>query len=441
MKPWTEKYRPKTFEEVKGQDEAVEKIKQFIATFPGTGGRATSRGQINKPQQRAGGGEFPREVASREGFQGHSSYKTTNSSKKAIILHGPPGTGKTTLAYVLANVTDSEIFELNASDLRNKSNLNEILKPATEQKSLIKQNKIILVDEVDGICKVDWGGISELISITNSTPYPIIITANNIWDKKLAPLRKKAELIQLKDIDYKTIKDILIATLRKENKFIDNKILTEISIKAKGDLRAAINDLQTISNLEEPSSITFDERNKETDIFNSLKQIFKTKPTNEILKVFDSVNMSIDEIILWVEENIPVEYQGEELARAYDLLSKVDVFKGRIYKQQYWRFLVYENIFLSYGMASAKKPKEGGQGTAPISFTPYKKPTRILKIWLNNQRTIKKKSIAQKYAALVHVGQKRAMQEFPILKQIIKSNPEIQKELKLNQDEIEYLKN
>ena len=60
-------------------------------------------------------------------------------------------------------------------------------------------------------------------------------------------------------------------------------------------------------------------------------------------------------IIKDYEENIPEEYQGEELARAYELLAKADVFKGRIYKQQYWRFLVYENFFLSYGMSSAKK--------------------------------------------------------------------------------------
>ena len=399
--PWAEKHRPKSFEEIKGQDEAILKIKEFMNNF--------------------------------HSFMSNGQSHALRGFKKALILHGPPGTGKTTIAHVTAQDTNSEIFELNASDLRNKAKLNEVLRPATEQKSLTKQNKIILVDEVDGISKVDWGGITELISIINSSPYPIIITANDIWNKKLAPLRKKAEIIQLKEIDYRTIKNILITILNKENKFINNQILTDISIKAKGDLRAAINDLQTISKIEDPSSIIFDERNKKTDIFNSLKQIFKNKPTNETLKVFDSVNMPIDEIILWVEENIPSEYEGEELAKAFDRLSKTDVFKGRIYKQQYWRFLVYENILLSYGIAASKKnPK--------IGFTSYKKPTRILKIWLNNQRTIKKKSIAQKYAAYAHIGKKRAMNEFPILKQIIKSNVQIQKELKLSEEEVEYLR-
>jgi replication factor C large subunit len=143
--------------------------------------------------------------------------------------------------------------------------------------------------------------------------------------------------------------------------------------------------------------------------------------------------MTIYDIILWFEENIPTEYKGEELARAYDLLSKADIFKGRIYKQQYWRFLVYENIFLSYGIASAKKvPKTG--------FTSYKKPTRILQIWLNNQKTMQKKSICEKYSQYVHVSQRRAMSEFPVIKQILKSDASIQKELKLNEEEIEYIK-
>ena len=163
-----------------------------------------------------------------------------------------------------------------------------------------------------------------------------------------------------------------------------------------------------------------------------MRTIFKNKPTKELLATFDSVNMPLDKIILWLEENIPVEYQDEELAKAIDALSKADVFKGRIYKQQYWRFLVYENILLSYGISAAKKQSKTG-------FTSYKKPTRILKIWMHNQRTQKKKAIAEKYAQYVHINKKRAMQEFPVIKQILISNQNIQKELKLNEEEIDYL--
>lgn len=392
--PWVEKYRPKNFSDIKGQDLALAKVKKFIEEF--------------------------------------YIHKLITRRKKALILYGPAGIGKTTIAHVMARETNSEIFELNASDLRNKGKLQEILRPAIEQRSLTKKNKIILVDEADGISSVDRGGLSELISLIDTTTYPVIITANDIWNRKLSPLRKKSELIQLKEIAYQTIKDVLFDILRKENLFVNNNVVTSISVRAKGDIRAAINDLQSVSRMKDPSILEFHEREKEVDIFNALKLIFKGKPNKNSLKVFDSVNMSLDDIILWVEENIPAEYSGVELAKAYDRLSKVDVFKGRIYKQQYWRFLVYENALLSYGIASAKDSIKTG-------FTSYKRPSRILKIWLNNQRTAKKKSIAKKYAAHVHVGQKRALREFPVIKQIIKSNLEIQKELRIDEDELAYL--
>ncbi len=388
---WTEKYRPKYFTDVKGQYKALEKVKEFLRDF-----------------------------------------KTKKTSKNAIILHGPPGTGKTALGYVAAKEKNSEIFELNASDLRNRDKLKEILRPATKQKSLFKKGKIILVDEVDGISGTDWGGLQELLKLIDTTSYPIIITANNIWDKKFSSLRKKSEIVKLGELDYKTIKSILIDILRCEKKFIPQNILTNISIRAKGDLRAAINDVQTASELDNPEEIIFDERNKEVDIFSVLRMIFKGSPNKSMLNAFDSLNMTLDEIMLWIEENIPAEYNGEELAKAYHMLSKVDIFKRRIYKQQYWRFLVYENAFLSFGISSAKRSEKSG-------FTSYKKPTRILKIWLNNKRTEKKKSIAKKYSKYVHVGEKRALNEFPLIKKIILQNSNIQKELKLSEEEIAYL--
>jgi len=388
---WTEKYRPKYFLDVKNQELAVQTVKRFLMGF--------SMGK---------------------------------KGKRSVILHGPPGTGKTSLAHVAAAETSSEIFELNASDLRNKGKLIEVLRPATKQKSLIKKGKIILIDEVDGVAgNADRGGVLELLRIVETSNYPIIITANDIWDKKFSPLRRKSEIVQLKEIDYQTIKNILIDILRKENKFIPMDVLTNISIKAKGDLRAAINDLQTASQLENPADVVFDERNKEVDIFSAMRMIFKGSPSRNMLRIFDSVNMSMDEIILWMEENIPAEYQGEELAEAYERLSRVDIFKRRIYKQQYWRFLVYENALLSYGISSAKKSEKTG-------FTNYKKPTRILKMWLNNRRIEKKKSIAKKYAAHVHVGEKRALKEFPTIKAFL-MKPGIQKELKLTREEIDYL--
>ena len=338
------KYKTKCFADIKGQEQAISKIQFFLKNFP---------------------------------------------KKKALILYGPSGTGKTSLAHTLALETNSEILELNASDLRNQEQISKIIGEAYLQISLFNKNKILLVDEVDGISKDDRGGLPELVRLIELTNFPIIITANNIWDKKFSDLRKKSELIELKELNYKIILNILKEICIKEKLNLTDDILTSLSIKARGDVRAAINDLQTIN--QETSHKDIHERDKEEKIFNALQRIFKTLPNNETINLLEKVDMPLDEIFLWLEENIPSEYRGEELAKAYDALSKADVFRGRIYRQQHWRLLVYQNLLLSAGVSSAKSQIKSG-------FTIYKRPARILKIWLMNQKNKYKKSIAIKYA-------------------------------------------
>lgn len=387
--PWAEKYRAKSFSEVKGQNLAIEKVKSFLKNFP---------------------------------------------QKKALILHGAPGVGKTSLAYAISFENNDEILELNASDLRNKAKIAEVIGPATQQKSLFKTGKIILVDEVDGVsASKDRGGLAELLGLIEKTSFPIIITANDIWDKKFNLLRKKTELVQLKDVDYKLITELLQEICQKENIVISEDILTSIAIKSRGDVRAALNDLQVVSQMDSPELVKeVGERNREQSIFSALQHVFKRAEIDQsMVSVFDEVNMSIDEIFLWIEENIPLEYSGEELFKAYDALSLADVFRGRIYRQQHWRFMVYEYFLLGAGIAAAKKYNRSG-------FTSYKKPSRILKIWINNQRTAKKKSICKKYATHSHLSIKGAMKDFMLLK-IILQNSTIREQLKLDSEEIEYL--
>jgi len=379
----SEKYRAKLYNELVGQDLAISEMKKFLSEFP---------------------------------------------KKKGIVLHGPAGTGKTSLALAAAKENNLEILELNASDLRNRQKLEDVLKPATIQQSLFRKSKVLLMDEVDGVTGTDIGGIPELLRILEETKYPIIMTCNDVWQSKLSSLRAKCKLVEMKALNSLQIVEFLKKVAEKENLKKELSFLNQIAIKSQGDLRAALNDLHSYSFSD--SIVDKDERRDvEDNIFNILRRIFKER--ENFLDIYDSTSMSLDEILLWIEENIPKEYKNESLAKAYQALGNADIFRGRIYINQSWRFLVYQNIFQSAGISYAKdKPSTG--------FTKYEKPKRILKIWMNNQKQEKKKSISKKYASFVHCSTKRAMRDFPLLKLILKKHS-IKNHLKLTEEEIDFI--
>ena len=384
--PLIEKYRAKTLSDIKGQDLAISEIEGFFKTFP---------------------------------------------KKRAIILNGPVGTGKTSLALVFAKERNLELFELNASDLRNRKKLEEVLAPAIKQKSLFSTGKIILMDEADGITGSDRGGLPELLALIDKTSFPIIITANDIWQQKYSLLRKKCQLVSIKELKDDVVKKLLQNVIQKENEKIKPEILDIITKKARGDIRAALNDLQTAFTLGEENFLEEShEREKEESIFNSLKKVFQDPTTKEITSAFNNTSMDLNEILLWVEENIPLEYKGQALAKAYDALSKADVFRGRIYRQQHWRFLVYQSFFLTAGISAATKLKYK-------KFNQYKRPSRILKIWIANQRNAKKKVIVNKFAEQTHMSKKKAMKESFLLPLIISKS--IEKKMDLEEKEQKWL--
>ncbi|MBR9706553.1 replication factor C large subunit [Candidatus Pacearchaeota archaeon] len=384
--PLIEKYRAGSLKDIKGQDTVISDIRTFLKTFP---------------------------------------------KKRALILSGPVGTGKTSMALAFAKDDECELFELNASDLRNRSKLEAVLAPAIKQKSLFNKKKLILMDEADGITTSDRGGLPELIALIEKTSFPIIITANDIWKRKFSLLRKKCKIIAVKELKDDVIFNILKEVCLKENHQKDDKTLQLIVKNSKGDMRAALNDLQTLLELGNDAFIEeFYEREKEESIFDALKTVFQDPTDPKITRIYDSTKMDLNEIALWVEENIPSEYSGSALAKAYISLSTADIFRGRIYRQQYWRFMVYQNFFLSAGISCATKLKYK-------KFRQYKRPSRILKIWLANQKNAKKKSIVAKYAKACHMSKKKAMKNSFLLPLII--NKETEDKLNLEERERDYL--
>ncbi len=396
---WTEKYRPKKSSEIYGQEEFKPKILDFIKNF--------------KKQRR-----------------------------KAMLLSGPPGSGKTSLIYALANELSLEIIELNASDFRNKNQIQEVIGRAISQQSLFAKSKIMLIDELEGISgKEDRGGVQELIRLIETTTYPIIMICNDPWQESLRKIKAKSLSIELKPLWGSDITKILKSIAQKEKINITDDALQELIKKTHGDARASINDLQATSLLTkkiEKKDIEFlDSREKETNILEAIKKILETR---EARGAFDQVEkLNFDDFFLWLDENIPQIYQGKELERAYEILSLADVYKGRIRRHQHWRFLVYISALLTQGIAISK---EQDKYSDRLPYIKYKPPSRILKIWMSNQRKLKKKVIAEKLAEHIHISKRQAMQDLDYLKISMRNQTQRQnfsEELKLEPEELEWL--
>jgi replication factor C large subunit len=401
MIPWTKKYFPKNSSEVQGQTKPLSELKTFITNFK-------------------------------------------NQSKKAALLYGPPGTGKTSSAYAIANELSYEVFELNASDFRNKDMIESKLGSAINQRSLFSKNKIILIDEINGLAgREDRGGISAVAKIIEKSIFPVVMTAEDPYNQKLKSIRKKSELINFKTLNYLSVLSVLKNIAKKENIKYDESTLKSFSRRSGGDLRSAINDFQTLTHekkkLEKGSLEELSERNKKESMITALMKVFKTRDIDIAIKAFNNVDEDFDKQLLWIDQNLPMEYKKpEDLARAYDSLSKSDVFKGRIRKWQYWRFLVYVNAFLTAGVAVAKDEKYK-------EYIPYKPTTRILKLWRAKMKYQKRKSIASKIAEKTHASSRIALQEtLPYMTFIFKKNKKQAEQLadffKLDKDEAEWLK-
>ncbi|MBW3012459.1 replication factor C large subunit [Candidatus Woesearchaeota archaeon] len=393
-KPWIIEYRPDKLSAVIGQEKAVLQIRKFLDDF--------------KKQK-----------------------------KKALLLYGQSGTGKTSSVVASAKEFGYELLEINASDNRNKKNVEELLGSYMKQQSLFFDKKMVLVDEIDGLSgNSDRGGVSALAQLIKQANIPIILTANDAWSQKLKAVRSACTLVQfdklkLDDI-YSRLKEICTANGIE----FDDVALRSLARKSDGDLRAALNDLETISRhsklLKKEHIDDVSEREKKESILNALVKVFKNSDPKIALSATENIDEDLDELIMWVDENLPKEYSAHDLEKAYDFLSKADVFRSRIKKREYWRFLVYVNAFSTAGIAVSKKEKYK-------QFITYKRSERILKIWIANQKLAKKKSIAEKLAKKTHCSKKVAVQNLPYLYPAL-ANGSIAEELELQDEEIEYIK-
>jgi len=308
--------------------------------------------------------------------------------------------------------------------------------------SLFGGGKLILVDEVDGLSgREDRGGASAIADIIVKSKFPIVLTANDPWDKKMSPLRSKSTLVEMGSVNYLSITKLLQQICEREGVKYDEMTLKSLARRSGGDIRSAINDLQTVSGqkkeLTKDSLDLMSDRDRDETMFNALTRVLKNSDANLAVSAFDNVKEDLDNCFLWVDENLPKEYKNpKDLARAYDALAKADVYRGRIRRRQHWHFLAYVNSLLSAGVAVAKDQK-------PSGFVKYSPTMRLLKIWQANMKYQKRKAIAEKIAEVSHTSRKETIKSLPYIQQIFKakhpSAEAIAEECELDPEEVAWL--
>ncbi|MBI2145861.1 replication factor C large subunit [Candidatus Woesearchaeota archaeon] len=396
MALFTSKYAPQNSSQVFGQQLAVSQLKDFI---------------VNYRQQKY----------------------------KAALLQGPIGNGKTSSVYALARELNYNLIEINSSDIRNEDAITSFLGSAVNQQSLFFRPKIILVDEIDNVSGTqDRGCIPTIIKIMEKSHFPIIFTANDVSESKYKSLLKNSLLIEYHPLQYRTIAHALQWVAEQENISVDEKAVNTLARKADGDLRSALLDFQVCTaqgacTVKEVAALS--DRKRTESILTALQVIFKSSSVENSLPALDNLDMDTSDIFSWIDANLPQEYlDAKSLAKAYEWLSRADVFQGRITRQQHWRFLVYINNLLTAGISSAKEQKN-------TEFVPYHRTMRFLRMWQAKMKWAQRKGIASKLALATHTSQKAAVQQVPYLRAIFckRVDEHMVRELDLNEEEVEWL--
>lgn len=285
---------------------------------------------------------------------------------KPLLLTGPPGTGKTTIARILAGAHGYDVVGLNASDARSKSRINQIIPPALANVGLSGRS-MIFIDEVDGIHgRSDYGGAEALLRLLKDAPVPIVLAANDEGAGKMRDIIKASRHVRFRPVPPRLLRVYLQGVLRKEGVQVGPGTIIRVVAESRGDIRSMLNLAQSLATGFSPET---ERPLQEADAEEGVEAFFKAKSPSEAASVLYSMQMDPREKInAFYSAVVSSRVDGRQLSRMLEVLSRADILHGRIMATQNWRLLRYLNAIL------AELYREG----LPVRYTRYNLPFPLL---------------------------------------------------------------
>jgi replication factor C large subunit len=329
---WTEKYRPTTLSEVRGNDKARDAL--------------------------------------------HDWARSWDDHGEAVVLHGAPGVGKTSAAHALANDMGWSVMELNASDSRTADKIKRVAGGAAMNQSLTTSGRqLVILDEADNLHHhKDRGGAGAMTDLVKEAQQPVVLIANDYYDMSRG-LRNACRDIEFRDVSKRSILPVLRDICRKEGIEYEDDALDVIAATNDGDLRGAIKDLQAAAEGRDritEEDVATGDRDRTQDIFSLLDAVLKEQTPEEALQTAYDTDETPDDLLQWVEDKVPKVYEADEIADAYGYLAKADRWLGRVRATQNYTYWRYATDNIAAGVAAARKTTRGGwtrYGGAPYRST------------------------------------------------------------------------
>jgi replication factor C large subunit len=333
------------------------------------------------------------------------------SGSKPLLLVGPPGSGKTTLAHVLARQFDYDLVEMNASDTRNKDALRARIMPILQNTANLLGRKIMLfLDEVDGISgREDSGGLDTLVDLMKEPTVPVIMAANE-KSTKIKDLAKVCKTVEFSPVPPRLLLLFLDHVLQSEGVKLGPGDRISIVNNSRGDIRSMLNSAQsraagytTVSNKDIV----------DIDIAVAINSYFNASSLEQATQFIVKANASYPDprygaspedrrkdMLAALFSSIVSSHVGhDDLASMLDVLSRADMIVGRANARREWRLLKYVSSIIASGLYEKTREKE-------IRYSQYAMPWPVMgPIFARSQSTRK---ILGELAPAIHTSRSSA---------------------------------